>query len=305
MAHGQISFDLFNFSWGQSKGYKNLRTFSDVCGHSSGNLYHYPEFNARTHGLKFSNELYHNLSRKLAWEAVFRIRLSHGFQQTTSYGNIQIKNKTADLILAPTIDSDRTFMYEFEKCPDDASKDNMGRIGRISKNFVFIQSALLYSTSEGQRRIRCHNVAVPLCNNVSDAYEYLDVTAATCILARKSLNKFKTLPNTEATRSVIEAALNNMCRANQRHTRLERGQQFQFSDNMQYFIMYVLGLLKSKVISIPMIVNQIDTVDRLSYQRFMVNTMTPEELIPLFSPQIISISNRDLNDQEYPPLEQL
>jgi len=119
LAHGQISFDLFNFSWGQSKGYKNLRTFSDVAGHSSGNLYHYPEFNARSHGLKFSNELYHNLSRKLAWEAVFRIRLSHGYQQTTSYGNIQIKNKTADLILAPTIDSDRTYMYEFEKCPDD------------------------------------------------------------------------------------------------------------------------------------------------------------------------------------------
>jgi len=172
----------------------------------------------------------------------------------------------------------------------------MGRLGRISKNFVFIQSALLYSTSEGQRRIRCHNVAVPLTNNVSDAYEYLDVTAATCLLARKSLYKFKTLPNIEATRSVIEAALNNMCRANQRHTRLERGQQFQFSDNMQYFIMYVLGLLKSKIISIPMIVNQIDTVDRLCYQRFMVNMMTPEECIPLFSPQIISISNRDLND---------
>ena len=33
--------------------------------------------------------------------------------------------------------------------------------------------------------------------------------------------------------------------------------------------------------------------------------MNPEELLPLFSPQIISISNRDLNDQEYPPLEVL
>ena len=74
---------------------------------------------------------------------------------------------------------------------------------------------------------------------------------------------------------------------------------------MQYFIMYILGLLKSKIISLPMIVNQIDTIDRLSYQRFMVNMMTPEECIPLFSPQIIAISNRDLNDQEYPPLEQL
>lgn len=54
-----------------------------------------------------------------------------------------------------------------------------------------------------------------------------------------------------------------------------------------------------------MIVNPIDTVDRIVYQRYLVNMMTPEELIPQFSPQIISITNRDLDDQEYPPLEQL
>jgi hypothetical protein len=33
--------------------------------------------------------------------------------------------------------------------------------------------------------------------------------------------------------------------------------------------------------------------------------MSPEEILPMYSPQIISISNRDLNDQEYPPLEVL
>jgi hypothetical protein len=48
---------------------------------SSGNLYYYPEFNARSNGLKFTNELYHSLTRKIAWEAVFRIRVSFGFNQ--------------------------------------------------------------------------------------------------------------------------------------------------------------------------------------------------------------------------------
>ena len=33
--------------------------------------------------------------------------------------------------------------------------------------------------------------------------------------------------------------------------------------------------------------------------------MSPEEILPMYSPQIISISNRELNDQEYPPLEVL
>ena len=30
LAHGQISFDLFDFSVGIAKGYKNIKTFSDI-----------------------------------------------------------------------------------------------------------------------------------------------------------------------------------------------------------------------------------------------------------------------------------
>jgi hypothetical protein len=113
------------------------------------------------------------------------------------------------------------------------------------------------------------------------------------------------MANIEATRAVIEAAVNNMCKANQRAAVRVRGENFQFSENMQYLIMYVLGALKSQIISIPVMQNQIDTVDKLVFTRFQAMQMNPEELLPLFSPQIISISNRDLNDQEYPPLEVL
>jgi len=118
--------------------YKNIKIFSDICSHSSGNMYYYPEYSYRTHNLKFTNELYHNMTRKIAWEAVFRIRLSHGYQQLESYGNIQIKNKTVDLILCPTIDSDRVFAYDFEKSPDETAPDQSGRLSRINKNFLFV-----------------------------------------------------------------------------------------------------------------------------------------------------------------------
>ena len=177
-------------------------------------MYYYPEYSSRTHNLKFSNELYHNLTRKIAWEAVFRIRLSQGYQQLESFGNIQIKNKTVDLILCPTIDSDRVYTYEFEKCVDETAPDQTGRLGRINKNFLFVQSALLYSTSEGQRRIRCHNIAIPLTNVINDAFDYLDIIATSCLLTRKALARFNKMANIDASRSVIEAALNNMCKAN-------------------------------------------------------------------------------------------
>jgi Sec23/Sec24 trunk domain len=73
-----MSCDLFIFTHGKNQ-YKNISTFSDLARKSSGNLYYYQDFNSRTYGLKFSNELYHSLTRRTAWEGVFRIRTSAGF----------------------------------------------------------------------------------------------------------------------------------------------------------------------------------------------------------------------------------
>mmetsp|Transcript_8506 Transcript_8506/g.13078 ORF Transcript_8506/g.13078 Transcript_8506/m.13078 type:complete len:95 (-) Transcript_8506:1220-1504(-) len=45
LGHGQISFDLFSFSWGQKKQFKNIKTFADIPAHSSGSFFYYPDFN--------------------------------------------------------------------------------------------------------------------------------------------------------------------------------------------------------------------------------------------------------------------
>lgn len=69
--------------------------------------------------------------------------------------------------------------------------------------------------------------------------------------------------------------------------------------------MYALGVIKSQTIVLPSIMNPTDTVDRIVYQRYLINVMSPDEVLAIFNPQIISISNRELSDQEYPPLESL
>ena len=36
--------------------------------------------------------------------------------------------------------------------------------------------------------------------------------------------------------------------------------------------------------------------------RYMVNSMSPEEVVPYFYPQIYDVSSPDLSDQEFPPV---
>ena len=74
----QVSVDLFIFSVGKGV-FKNLQTFADLARFSNGSLFYYPDYEYYQSGLKFTNELYNSLTRSCAWEAVFRIRTSTGF----------------------------------------------------------------------------------------------------------------------------------------------------------------------------------------------------------------------------------
>jgi hypothetical protein len=90
LAHAQMSADLFVFTKGKGE-FKNLQTMQDLPRKSNGSLFFYPDFNQYSDGMKFTNELYNSLTRQNAWEAVFRIRTSAGFNQVGTYGNILIK----------------------------------------------------------------------------------------------------------------------------------------------------------------------------------------------------------------------
>ncbi len=52
---------------------------------------------------------------------------------------------------------------------------------------MYIQSALLYSTPEGERRIRVHNASYPLTNIRHLLFDYIDPSAVAAFWARKSL----------------------------------------------------------------------------------------------------------------------
>lgn len=78
-------------------------------------------------------------------------------------------------------------VYEVEK--SDLVSEDPNRLARRDSTHLYIQSALLYSTSEGERRIRVHNLAIPLTNMKHLPFEMMDVTATAHYFARIALNR--------------------------------------------------------------------------------------------------------------------
>jgi len=70
--------------------------------------------------------------------------------------------------------------------------------------------------------------------------------------------------------------------------------------------LYVYGLLKTPILS-PLVQTPARNqyFDQVADLRFQVNVMSPEEVVPIFYPQIYNINDPNLNDEEFPPLEML
>jgi protein transport protein SEC24 len=177
LSHYYVSIDQFIIA-GQNV-FKNVGTLADLSRYTHGRLYYYSNFNSYQHGIKLDQELYIALTAKSAWEAVGRVRVSGGFKQVSTLGNYLVKARTNDLLSLPVCDEYRNIYYELQKVETtgEGEKKQKKNYNVDQETHMFVQTALLYTSAEGERKIRVHNLAMPYTNVTTDPYENSDVNS--------------------------------------------------------------------------------------------------------------------------------
>jgi len=165
----QIGVDLFLFS----RDYTDVATLSNLPKFTGGSTYYYPAYDSRRDGPKFSNELQRALSQEMAWEAVARIRITNGMRFTNFFGNYQFRGK--DLLALPNFSADSTFSCEF-----------VHEQQNLNTEAVCLQSALLYTTSQGERRIRVNTIALPTTSSEADVFQSIKSDALCNVMMKKA-----------------------------------------------------------------------------------------------------------------------
>ena len=123
--------------------------------------------------LKVSQEIKHTVTRETGYQALMKVRCSNGLQISSYHGNFLQNTFGADLEFG-VIDADKAIGVMFSY---DGKLDP-----RLDAHF---QSALLYTSTNGQRRVRCTNTVASVNEGTMEGMRYIDQDAVVNMIAKE------------------------------------------------------------------------------------------------------------------------
>ncbi|ROW15749.1 hypothetical protein VPNG_02041 [Cytospora leucostoma] len=169
----QVSIDMFLFS----SQYQDVASLSNLPRYTGGQTWFYPGWNAGRpeDAIKFASEFSDYLSSEIGLEAVLRVRATTGLRMNTFYGNFF--NRSSDLCAFPAFPRDQTYVVEV--AIDET----------LTKSLICMQTAVLHTTCNGERRIRVMTLALPTTQSLADVYASADQLAITTYFSHKAVEK--------------------------------------------------------------------------------------------------------------------
>lgn len=228
----QICVDIFALA----PHYCDLFSLDTLPRYTGGSLHFYPSFHAARDGAKLQHELQHNLLRPTAWEAVMRVRCSKGMRMSTFHGHLFVRQN--DLVALPAVSADDTFVAQM------TMEDTV-----LAGERVFVQCALLYTSSTSERRIRVHTLALPVVANVYELFEKADAAGIAATLGKLAVEKAQRGRLDETRRTVegkLVSQLHEFKSLHQGHFR--RPAHLAFPRSLRFALPWTHGVLRSNAL---------------------------------------------------------
>lgn len=147
---------------------------SDVVPHyTGGKTHYYPMFNGNNTVMakKVKEEIVTLLSEKIGMEAVMRTRTSPGLICREFHGHFTVRQP--DIMALPNVPRDQSYVVE------------IGIEEEIKAPIICIQTALLFTTCDGERRVRVMTIALPVTSSISQVFTSADQVALTHVIAQQ------------------------------------------------------------------------------------------------------------------------
>jgi protein transport protein SEC24 len=154
---------------------------------------------------------------------------------------------------------------------------------------VVFQTAVLHTTSFGERRIRVVTLALPTTNSMSELFASVDQVALTTLLANKAVERSLQAKIEDARDAVANKLVDILTVYKTTMTSAGSGASPQLvtADNMKHLPLLLLGLLKHVGLRQS---SQIPS-DLRAYAQALLTTMPAQLLVPYLHPTFYSLHN--------------
>ncbi|KAF2653004.1 hypothetical protein K491DRAFT_695058 [Lophiostoma macrostomum CBS 122681] len=277
MVESGIGVDFFLAA--PSGGYLDIATIGHVSALSGGEVFYYPTFHSPRDVLKLSKEIKHTVMRETGYQALMKVRCSNGLQVSAYHGNFYHHTFGADLEFG-VIDADKAIGVMFSY---DGKLDP-----KLDAHF---QSALLYTTATGERRVRCCNIVASVSEGAAEAMKFVDQDAVVSIIAKEAAARVVEKNLKEIRGALTEKTVDILAGYRKNFTGNNPPGQLVLPENLKEFSMYILGLIKSRAFK-----GGKEPTDRRVHDMRMIKAMGPLELSLYLYPRIISLHNLDEKD---------
>ncbi|KAK2808367.1 hypothetical protein FQN50_004752 [Emmonsiellopsis sp. PD_5] len=277
LAESGVGIDFFIASCGGA--YMDVATIGHPAAVSGGETFLYPNFHAPRDVLKLSNEISHAVNRQTGYQALLKVRCSNGLQVASYHGNFLQHTFGSDLQLG-SIDADKAFGIVFTY---DGKLDT-----KLDAHF---QAALLYTTASGQRRVRCINIVAAVNEGGMETMKSIDQDAVVNIVAKEAASKMPEKSLKDIRAGITEKTIDMLAGYRKNFSLSHPPGQLVLPENMKEYPMFVLSLLKSRVLK-----GGHEPSDRRVHDLRMLRSFGCTELSLYLYPRIIPIHNLSPED---------
>ncbi|KAG8134671.1 hypothetical protein E2320_007764, partial [Naja naja] len=259
--------------------YADIASMGLVTFHTGGTLYKYNNFQIHSDSHQFLNDLRKDIEKKVGFDAIMRVRTSTGFRATDFLGSIYMNN-TTDVELA-AIDCDKAVTVEFKH--DDKLSEDGGAL---------IQCAVLYTSMNGQRRLRIHNIGLSCSSQLTDIYKSCETDALVNFFAKSAYKAILSQPLKTVREILVNQTARMLACYRKNCASPSAVSQLILPDSMKVLPVYMNSLLKSCVLLGK---SEIPTDER-TFHRQLVMSMDVASTQLLFYPQLLPIVKERLSE---------
>eukprot|EP00040_Diaphanoeca_grandis_P034644 m.215931 g.215931 ORF g.215931 m.215931 type:complete len:998 (-) comp33197_c0_seq1:96-3089(-) len=272
-SRAQIGIDLFTFP----AGFIDLATLGQIAKFGAGMSYHYPSFHKRNveQRKKAEKEIAHYLTRPLGLEAVLRVRCTKGLVMNSFHGHFFVRS--ADLLSLPNVSPDNSYSFQL------AIEEDLPE----TQPYCYFQVALLYTSSNGERRIRVHTLALPTTNSLADTFSGADVQTLIGMLGKMAIDRALATKLSDARDAIINVVVDCLS-AYRKHIANSGSSSLVSPGSLRALPLLALALMKNAAFT-----NEPIEMDARSHAITLMKVLPMWELKDLIYPRMYPLHNMD------------